>query len=95
MEEKQIIETMMHAIGLWPHGRRRSYRRYGKMFYRPYRNYFDTAPNCNGYWILECLEKSGYAIASKEDDGEIWHLTRRGLDWLGMMLNITIYDVEH
>lgn len=91
---KQIIETMMHTIGLWPCGLRHAYKRHGKIFYRPYRNYFNTAPVCGGYWMWERMEKAGHAECVKSSQGEFWHLTRRGLDWLEMKLGMTIYDEE-
>lgn len=55
---KQIILTMMHTIGMWPEGRRHPYKRHGKIFYRPYRNYFNTAPGCDGYWMWERMQKA-------------------------------------
>ena len=89
---QQIIEVMMHTIGMWPEGLRHSYKRHGKIFYRPYRNYFGTSPNCDGYWMWEQMEKAGHAEVHKTGNGEIWHLTRRGLDWLEMKLGMRIYD---
>ena len=91
---KQIIKTMMHTIGLWPWGLRHAYKRHGKIFYKPYRNYFNTAPVCDGYWMWERMEKAGHAECTKRGQGEFWHLTRRGLDWLEMKLDMTIYDEE-
>lgn len=90
----QIMRAMMHTIGMWPEGLRHPYKRHGKIFYRPYRNHFDTAPNCYGYWMWERMEKAGHAEAHKTGNGEMWHLTRRGLDWLEMKLQIRIYDEE-
>lgn len=91
---RQIILTMMHTIGLWPEGRRHAYKRHGKIFYRPYRNYFNTAPGCDGYWMWERMEKACHAECVKSGQGEFWHLTRRGLDWLEMKLDMKIYDEE-
>ena len=92
----QIISVMMHTIGLWPEGLRHAYKRHGKIFYRPYRNYFSTAPKCGGYWMWERMQKAGHAEMRKsgKGDGEIWNLTRRGLDWLEMKLSMKIYDEE-
>ena len=39
MEENRFIEMAKHAIGL---GHRKPYTRHGKLWYRPYRNYFAT-----------------------------------------------------
>jgi hypothetical protein len=91
---QQIIKVMMHTIGLWPEGRRHAYKRHGKIFYRPYRNYFSTAPGCDGYWMWERMEKAGHAECVKSSQGEFWHLTRRGMDWLEMKLGMKIYDEE-
>ena len=91
---KLIIKTMMHTIGLWPEGLRHAYKRHGKVYYRPYRNYFNTAPKCGGYWVWERMQKAGHAECVKSGSGEFWHLTRRGLDWLEMKLDMIIYDEE-
>lgn len=91
---QQIIKVMMHTIGLWPEGLRHAYKRHGKIFYRPYRNYFNTAPGCGGYWMWERMEKSGHAEVDKSGPSEFWHLTRRGMDWLEMKLDMKIYDEE-
>ena len=91
---KQIVLVMMHTIGMWPEGQRHPYKRHGKIFYRPYRNYFDTAPWCDGYWMWERMQKAGHAEAHKTSQGEFWCLTRRGLDWLEMKLDMKIYDEE-
>lgn len=94
---KMITEVMMHTIGMWPEGLRHAYKRHGKIFYRPYRNYFSTAPHLSGYWMWERMEKAGHAERIKVDPdsgGEIWHLTRRGLNWLEMKLKARIYDEE-
>ena len=89
-----IIEVMMHTIGLWPEGLRHAYKRHGKIFYMPYRNYFNTTPGCGGYWMWERMQKAGHAEVNKISQGEFWHLTRRGLDWLEMKLDMKIYDEE-
>ncbi|MEG1844661.1 MAG: hypothetical protein RR296_10485 [Clostridia bacterium] len=73
-----------HAIGL---DYKAPYSRHGKMFYKPYRNYFG-APEC-GSRIWEEIEDKGRAL--RDRDG-IYHLTRDGLDWLGKELGITIHD---
>lgn len=91
---KQIILTMMHTIGMWPEGLRHPYKRHGKIFYRPYRNYFSTKPGCGGYWMWERMQKAGHAEVAKSGPGELWRLTRRGLDWLEMKLDMKIYDEE-
>lgn len=89
----QIIHVMMHTIGLWPEGRIHAYKRHGRVFFRPYQNFFCTAPGCDGYWMWERMQAAGHAeVVSRGSQGELWHLTRRGLDWLEMKLDMTIYD---
>lgn len=70
------------------------YTRHGKKFYKPYRNYYDTFTS-DKVWLE--LEKLGYAksYGLKVIDGRehiSFKLTRKGLDWLGDVLNIKIYD---
>lgn len=91
---QQIILVMMHTIGMWPEGLRHPYKRHGKIFYRPYRNYFNTKPECSGYWMWERMQKADHAEVDRSGPSEFWHLTRRGLDWLEMKLDMKIYDEE-
>lgn len=81
----------MHCIGM---DYSRPYKRRGKLFYRPYRNYFTTSltGNYNSVW-LDMVEK-GYAEMRESDRGRCFWLTRAGLDWLGETLGIKIYDEE-
>ena len=44
--------------------------------------------------MWERMQKAGHAEAYKMKNGEMWHLTRRGLDWLEMKLDMKIYDEE-
>ena len=85
------IELMSHTIGL---DQKRPYKRNGKLFYRPYRNYFTGE---NEY--LTYLSGAVGLVERTEPDGERgkwtrYALTRRGLDFLGRHLGITIYDEE-
>ena len=86
---KQIIELCKHMVGL---DYRKTYRRRGKTFYKPYRNYFTTSSE------HKLFEKLPYWIINKRQNEESGHmcywLTREGLDWLGRQLNITIKDEE-
>jgi len=94
---RKIIGVMMHAIGMWPEGLRHAYKRHGRIYYRPYRNYFSTTPKITGHWMWERMQKAGHAEMRNswnDGNGEIWSLTRRGLDWLGMKLDMKIYDEE-
>ena len=81
----------MHCIGMDYH---KPYKRRGKLFYRPYRNYFATSRGgkYNSEW-MELVGK-GYAEMRESDRGYYFWLTRAGLDWLGGVLGIKIYDEE-
>ena len=86
-----LIDFASHAIGL---DYKRPYTRHGKKFYKPYRNYYDTFTD-NRAWLK--LESLGYArsYGLKVIDGcehISFKLTRKGLDWLGNVLDIKIYD---
>lgn len=85
------IDLASHAIGL---DHKKPYKRHGKLFYRPYRNYYDASPKDCEAWDL--MVDAGVAKAGKKDryGGRMYWLTREGLDWLGEKLGITIYDEE-
>lgn len=89
--ENQHIALARHAIGL---DHKKPYKRHGKLFYRPYRNYYDASPKDCETWELMCDE--GYAVRGIKDryGGRMYWLTRKGLDWLGEKLGIKIYDEE-
>ena len=88
---EKAIELAKHAIGL---DRKKTYKRHGKYFYKPYRNYFAASQSLCSIW--DGLVAKGYAKAGKKErgGGRIYWLTREGLDWLGKELNITIHDEE-
>ena len=72
------IELCKHAIGM---GLRNPYKRHGRMFYRPYRNYFSTSFGCDDYKHWEELEVAGYAKSvQRKEYGRTFWLTRSGLD---------------
>ena len=87
----QCIDYASHAVGL---DYKNPYTRHGKKFYKPYRNYFGTVRN-DKVWCE--LEKLGYAkcydvkIINQEEHAS-FKLTRSGLDWLGKVLDVKIYD---
>lgn len=93
------IDLMIHAVGL---DYKKPYTRHGKKFYKPYRNYFNTTlPDIE--W--KEITKKGYATMgkireSKSQDGNTtykivnFYLTREGLDYLGDLLSIRIYNEE-
>lgn len=91
MSENKCINFASHAIGL---DNEKPYKRRGKLFYRPYRNYYDASMGDCRVW--DSLVKKGYAKAGKKDryGGRMYWLTRKGLDWLGEQLGIVIHDEE-
>lgn len=87
--KKSYVELAKHCIGL---DRKKPYKRHGKYFYTPYRNFFSTGSN---YEDWETMKDAGYADRDKEKNqhgGYTYWLTRSGLDWLGAQLGIHIYD---
>ena len=87
-------QQVLHCIGMVDSGsqRHKPYRRHGKVFYRPWRNYFST-PAPSKQWEALCAR--GYAAHSPADDrGVMYWMTRAGLDWLGDQLGMMIYDEE-
>lgn len=92
VNESRYIELCKHAIGM---GMRKPYKRHGKTFYRPYRNYFAAGKGHRDFEAWETLEAAGYAKSvQREEYGKMFWLTRSGLDWLGEQLNMHIYDEE-
>lgn len=90
--ENTYISLASHAIGM---DYKMPYTRHGKKFYKPFRNYFDTAPWCDTFKAWEAMEMAGYAKSdSNEQDEYTFWLTRAGLNWLGERLGIHIYDEE-
>ena len=85
------IDHASHAIGL---DHKKPYKRHGKLFYRPYRNYYDASPKDCEVW--ETMVNAGYAEAGRKNrnGGRMYWLTRKGLDWIGEKLGIKIYDEE-
>ena len=88
-------QQVLHCIGMVDSGsqRHKPYRRHGKVFYRPWRNYFST-PAPSKQWEALCAH--GYAAHNSpaDDRGVMYWMTRAGLDWLGDQLGMTIYDEE-
>ena len=85
------ITKMSHCVGL---GYKNPYKRHGKKFYKPYRNYYATY-----VWddIWNGLAGKGFAKHGNVDDETqettFW-LTRKGLDALGDAIGAYIYDEE-
>lgn len=99
-----LRQQVLHCIGMDGYTRRhRPYTRHGRKFFRPWRNFFSTLRN-DKTW--ESLVGEGYADKTDHEtrytqngeehvsEGTTYWLTRKGLDWLGEQLGITIYDEE-
>ncbi len=86
--QNQYIDLAKHCIGL---DRKKPYIRHGKKFYKPYRNFYATGKNYEGW---EMMVSAGYAKKGEQNqhEGYIFYMTREGLDWLGKQLEIHIYD---
>lgn len=84
--KQNAIAVMQHSIGL---DRKNPYKRHGKLFYRPYRNYFASGAKDD---LWEAIRKEGYATARKEKSMIYYFLTRSGLNWLGEQIGIYIHD---
>lgn len=82
------VELAKHCIGL---DRKKPYIRHGKKFYKPYRNYYATGKDHEGW---DEMVFAGYAERGKRNQhgGHTYWLTRVGLDWLGENLGIKIYN---
>ena len=91
MSEDKCVTLATHAVGL---DNKKPYKRHGKYFYKPYRNYYDASPNDCIVWNK--MVDEGLADAGKKDNygGRMYWLTRKGLDWLGEKLKIKIHDEE-
>ena len=91
MSNNIYVEYAMHCIGM---DRRKPYKRHGKMFYRPYRNFYSAGKRDCEIW--DVMVASGYAEAGEENqhEGRTYWMTRAGLDWLGEKLGIVIHNEE-
>jgi hypothetical protein len=85
-------QQVLHCIGMVDScsQRHKPYRRHGRMFYRPWRNYFSCGkPDKRWEELCDC----GYATHGPvNDNGVCYWMTRKGLDWIGEQLGMTIHD---
>lgn len=88
-----LRQLCLHTIGLKLNGssnRRRLYTRHGKRFYKPYRNYFSgnnkELDKLVDAGLMEMISETVHGI---EDYRTYW-FNRKGLDWLGNQIGITI-----
>lgn len=88
---KKYIPFASHAIGL---DHKEPYKRHGRYFYKPYRNYYDASEENSKVW--DSMVADGFAKAGKKDrhGGRMYWLTRKGLDWLGEQLGIVIHNED-
>lgn len=87
------IHLMRHCIGM-DFGQKKPYKRNGRFFYKPYRNYFCSGLRCDGYKEWCDIKEAGFAIDkfSKSDpEGVTFHLNSKGMEWLSDRLGITIH----
>lgn len=88
----KTVQFAAHAIGM---DNRNVYKRHGRLFYRPYRNYFTTPPEGDCYELWMYLVGEDYAERRPTQRGGFsFSLTRSGLDWLEAVLGVRIYDEE-
>jgi hypothetical protein len=92
-KQSEAVQLAAHAVGL---DHKRPYMRHGRIFYRPYRNYFTTHDRTHDHAVWKGLCESGHAKScpNRTQGSFTFWLTRDGLDWLGETLGITIYDEE-
>lgn len=87
------INHMLHALGC---GNRKTYKRWGKEFYRPYRNYYDCGPKRSLAW--DVMVAQGYAKCIKlgTDKGtDYWYkVTEKGLEYLSEVTGVHFYPEE-
>lgn len=76
------IEKMKHCIGF---SSRKTYKRRGITYFKPFRNYYDAGPTDVPVW--ECLLEKGYAEKNK-----CYWVTLEGLRVLSEALDVFIYS---
>ncbi|QDW73075.1 hypothetical protein FND36_02865 [Lachnospiraceae bacterium KGMB03038] len=84
------INEMKHCIGL---DYKKPYKRHGKEFYKPYRNRYATYVYDE---VWNGLVGKGFSKHESVDEKQrtVFYLTRKGLDALGDVIGVHIYDEE-
>ena len=83
---EKALDDMRHMIGL-DMFKHKPYRRHGKLFYKPYRNYYESP--LSGNPLLDRLPQ--HVIKATKGSLSMWYeLTDSGLRWLGGRLDVTI-----
>lgn len=85
----EAIEICKHMIGL---DNAKPYKRHGKLFYKPYRNYFEAPSEGN-----PILDKLPEFILTRKDVGVsvLYRLNTQGLEWLARQTNIKIGGMKN
>ena len=82
---EEVIDHCKHMLGM---DNRDTYRRHGKEFYKPYRNYWSgEEPG------LEWMSSGVIGLAenlSKDPDSPYYRLTKAGIKWLERRIGVTI-----
>ncbi|MDR9830249.1 hypothetical protein RCJ22_32205, partial [Vibrio sp. FNV 38] len=89
---EDALDYMRYMIGLVMF-RHKPYKRHGKLFYKPYRNYWAGQNQYLDYLggVIGMVEKE----ETKQAGGmPFYYLARRGLDFLGRHIGVTIHDEE-
>ena len=87
------LQHMMHMVGMYPEGVRHAYKRHGKIFYRPYRNYWTGFDKYLDYFsgALGIVKKH----EPEKEGRDVWYsLTDYGRKFLGRHIDATIYPEE-
>ena len=84
---EKTIEHCKHMLGM---DNRKTYKRHGREYYRPYRNYW-----CGEEPALEWFSKMGLA-EKEQEEGKLpyYYLTRQGMDWLERRISVVIREEE-
>lgn len=83
-----LRQKVRHTIGLDYATRRTLYKRNGKMYFKPTRNYFNGKDE-----ELEKLVDADYTSSRRcgaAKESTTYYFTNKGLDWLEEQLHITI-----
>jgi len=91
-EMEKALDDMRHMIGL-DMLKHKPYRRHGKLFYKPYRNHWAGFNKYLDYMsgVLGLVEKQEPKLLGGMP---YYYLTRRGLDFLGRHIGVTIHNEE-
>lgn len=86
-EERMVVKAK-HTLGL---DHKKPYKRHGRLFYRPYRNYY-----CGTDKVMDELVADGYADVTEENGkyGRSYCVNEKGREWLGEVIQIHIYAEE-